>query len=64
VCTDNDKSPPRIAVIDDEAVVCREIKQDLEKDHYVIETFLQGPPRRRFGFIWKQNLWALLEGLK
>jgi hypothetical protein len=64
VGTDNDKSPPRIAVIDDEAVVCREIKQGLEKDHYVIESFLQGPPRSRFGFIWEQNLWAQKARLK
>jgi DNA-binding NtrC family response regulator len=42
VGTDNDKSPPRIAVIDDEAIVCREIKRGLEKDHYVVETFPQG----------------------
>jgi hypothetical protein len=64
VGTDNDKSPPRIAVIDGEAIVCQEIKQSLEKEHYLIETFLQGPPSRRFGFIWKQNLWALWAGLK
>jgi hypothetical protein len=51
VGTDNDKSPPRIAVIDGEAIVCQEIKQSLEKEHYLIETFLQGPPSRRFGFI-------------
>jgi DNA-binding NtrC family response regulator len=42
VGTDNDKSPPLIAVIDDEAIVCREIKRGLEKDHYVVETFTQG----------------------
>jgi len=39
---DNDKISPRVAVIDDEAIVCREIKRGLEKDHYVVETFLQG----------------------
>ena len=41
---DNDKSPPRIAVIDDEVIICREIKRGLEKDHYVVETFSQGEP--------------------
>ncbi len=35
---------PRVAVIDDEPVTCREIKRWLEKDHYVVETFLEGKP--------------------
>jgi len=39
---DDEKKPPRVAVIDDEAIVCREIKRGLEKDHYVVETFTQG----------------------
>jgi DNA-binding NtrC family response regulator len=42
VVTHNDKPPYRIAVIDDEVIVCREIKRGLEKDHYVVETFHQG----------------------
>ena len=33
---------PRVAVIDDEPIVCREIKRSLEKDHYIIETFQNG----------------------
>jgi len=39
---DDKKKAPRVAVIDDEAIVCREIKRGLEKDHYVVETFTQG----------------------
>jgi two-component system, NtrC family, response regulator AtoC len=35
---------PRVAVIDDEPVVCREIRRFLEKDRYVVETFLEGEP--------------------
>ena len=33
-----------MAVIDDEAIVCREIKRGLEKDRYLVETFLAGEP--------------------
>ncbi len=36
--TDNDKSSPRVAVIDDETIVCRELKRGLAKDHYPVET--------------------------
>jgi len=32
----------RIAVIDDEAIACREIKRALQKDHHLIETFHDG----------------------
>ena len=39
---DDKKKAPRVAVIDDEAIVCREIKRGLEKDNYVVETFTQG----------------------
>ncbi len=35
---------PRVAVIDDEPVACREIKRWLEKDRYTVETFLEGKP--------------------
>jgi DNA-binding NtrC family response regulator len=42
--------PPRVAVIDDEPVTCREIKRWLEKDHTIVETFLEGKPAvRRMG---------------
>lgn len=34
--------PPRVAVIDDEPIVCREIKRTLEKDHCLVETFSEG----------------------
>ncbi len=37
-----EKGPSRVAVIDDETIVCREIKRGLQKDHYVVETFLEG----------------------
>jgi two-component system response regulator AtoC len=40
----NDKGQPRVAVVDDEAIVCREIKRGLEKDRYLVETFLDGEP--------------------
>jgi two-component system response regulator AtoC len=41
---------PRVAVIDDEPVTCREIKRWLEKDHTIVETFLEGKPAvRRMG---------------
>lgn len=39
---DDEKTTPRVAVIDDEAIVCREIKRGLEKDRYRVETFLEG----------------------
>jgi DNA-binding NtrC family response regulator len=39
-----DKGQPRVAVVDDEAIVCREIKRGLEKDRYLVETFLAGEP--------------------
>jgi two-component system response regulator AtoC len=41
---DDEKKTPRVAVIDDEAIVCREIKRGLEKDRYLVETFLAGEP--------------------
>ena len=37
-----EKNGPRIAVIDDEPIVCREIKRGLEKNNYVVETFPSG----------------------
>jgi DNA-binding NtrC family response regulator len=40
----DDKGQPRVAVVDDEAIVCREIKRGLEKDRYLVETFLAGEP--------------------
>ena len=40
--TDDKKVQPRIAVIDDEAIVCREIKRGLQKDGYQVETFSAG----------------------
>ena len=39
---DDKKVQPRIAVIDDEAIVCREIKRGLQKDGYQVETFSAG----------------------
>ncbi|MEW6663959.1 MAG: sigma-54 dependent transcriptional regulator [Thermodesulfobacteriota bacterium] len=33
---------PRVAVIDDEPIVCREIKRSLEKSHCLVETFSDG----------------------
>lgn len=42
--SNNDKGQPRVAVVDDEAIVCREIKRGLEKDRYLVETFLAGEP--------------------
>jgi DNA-binding NtrC family response regulator len=38
----DDMENPRVAVIDDEDIVCREIKRGLEKDHYRVETFQEG----------------------
>jgi two-component system response regulator AtoC len=32
----------RIAVIDDEPIVCREVKRSLSKEHYTVETFADG----------------------
>ena len=40
----DDKGQPRVAVVDDEAIVCREIKRGLEKERYLVETFLAGEP--------------------
>jgi DNA-binding NtrC family response regulator len=34
--------PFKIAVVDDEPIVCRETKRALEKDHYEVETFSDG----------------------
>ena len=34
--------PFRIAVIDDEPIVCRELKRGLLKENYIVETFLDG----------------------
>ena len=33
---------PRVAVIDDEAIVCRELKRFLEEDQCLVETFAEG----------------------
>ncbi len=44
MCGNDDKGQPRVAVVDDEAIVCREIKRGLEKDRYLVETFLAGEP--------------------
>lgn len=38
---DYEKGQPRVAVIDDEVIVCREIKRGLQKDRYWVETFLE-----------------------
>ena len=38
----NFSQPFRVAVIDDEAIACREIGRGLTKDHYTIETFGDG----------------------
>lgn len=40
--TDDKKILPRIAVVDDEPIACREIKRGLEKGHYLVETFRDG----------------------
>ena len=40
--TTKSKSSPRVAVIDDEAILGREIKRGLVKNKYVVETFLDG----------------------
>ena len=40
--TDDKKVQPRIAVIDDEPTVCREIKRGLQKAGYRVETFSEG----------------------
>ncbi len=34
----DEKRTPRVAVIDDETIVCREVKRGLAKDHYPVET--------------------------
>jgi DNA-binding NtrC family response regulator len=38
----NRAAPFRVAVIDDELIACREMKRALEKDRYLVETFLDG----------------------
>jgi len=38
----SEKAAPRVAVIDDEPIVGREVKRGLEKNRYIVETFLNG----------------------